>query len=152
MLYGPDGLQLRTTAPLTAAVIQALSDGETFVRHGARVLASAHLEPYCLRCQAAGVDATVRLVGRPHKTDFTCQHRAGWIIKGAHPDLQPLFSELGWSVRCTRCRNEVQGDNSQNSPTFTLTCACTLRTLDNPLARSAAAPVGAYPVDGVGRA
>ena len=126
---------------MTAAQVHALSEGEYFVRAlGTPLFAALHVEPYCVRCAASGLDPVLVCASADRHVEFQCGHVAGRIHKGRDPILQKLLWEIGWNLRCTDCHEDLQGDNSQGQATFTVRCACTIRECPNPLSYLVATP------------
>lgn len=132
MLYGADNQRIRRTIPMQSAQVRALIDGDYFLTHGASALPAMLLEPYCLRCAAAGSVGTVTLSMGLDKVTFRCAHISGHVLTRRGTEVEPLLHALGWGLRCTACHEAACGDNAKSAATFTVTCACTTRELANP--------------------
>ena len=136
MIVDPSGRLLRTqTLPLDATAVRCLCDGRYLLRHLDTVLATVHLEPVCRHCVASGLDGHVSVQCGEHRAEFRCDHTAGWVRLDRGPlEVEQLLTTLGWTVRCTDCRQAATGDNSKGAASFTVQCPCTSREMPNPLA------------------
>lgn len=110
-----------------------LVDGEKFLDHVAD-LARVGLES---RCGSCGAQATTRRldVGR---IEVGCACRRGVVKTEAPLLVEPLLLTLGWRLVCAKCDEPLTGDNDPQAKSgWTLTCACTIRTIVAPVAGQA---------------
>ena len=133
LFYGPDNQPLRRTIPMSTSSAQALCDGDTFLLAGPSALSAILVEPYCRHCAALGGLGTVALTAYEDRVEFRCAHIGGHVRTHRHTEVPLLLDALRWGLRCTACREDVQGDNTKTDTTFTVTCRCTTRELANPV-------------------
>ena len=134
--HGRDGASHQMYT-MDASDVRALVDGRYFLERGGPFLARMALEPICRQCDAVGLPSTVAFTVADSTVDFRCAHIAGWVARNRHLELPELFSALGWTLRCSRCRQPARADNAATDAAFTVECACTTRIMANPLAKAA---------------
>ena len=142
-----DGATSHKILSMDASDVRTLSDGRYFLERGGPFLERMALQPFCRHCDLLGLAATVAVTPRDTTIDFRCGHTAGWVKRRRKLELAELFAALGWDLRCTRCRQAAQANNSVADIAFTVECACTTRLMANPLAKAASLS----PVDRLGR-
>ena len=122
--------------PMTAAHVQALNDGQFFLEHGLPLLRALAIEPYCRHCHALGLVPSIAVATQPHQFVFRCAHTSGWVKRHQVLELPPLLATLGWDLRCTKCQQLIQADNTRTDAHFLVTCPCSVRAMANPAAQS----------------
>ena len=137
MLFDATGCPAQHTIPMSATHVRALVDGDYFIENGMDVLQGLHMEPICGRCVALGRTGTVRLTDAGPHVLFACAHTGGHVLKGRQTDCAQLLATLGWEIRCTDCHEAARGENAHRAAFFSVTCPCTTRLMDNPLAAKA---------------
>ncbi len=130
MIYAADGIThaRQQDVPLRGRHLKWLNDGQSFLAH-LTDLATVSIRAECVRCVAHDVADPVAATPRPDRgvVHVRCGCRAGEVQTDRPLDLQPLLLALGWRLVCTRCGDEVRGDNDHTATTFTVTCPCTRR-------------------------
>ena len=113
------------TREMTSRHVRAFVDGNFLLRHLADAFRGLAVGVLCRRC---GQEPRAHRRGVP-TIDVTCGCEGHGVVRIDRPlDTAPLLLALGWTLTCPDCQTEVEGANSPQDPTFTVTCPCTTRT------------------------